>query len=88
MVKHVKQIAVTKPTCKKTVTNAVTEYSRLPYTECPLYGCTRNTKQQKNSNTSHSHVARLRTEKSSGKRDKPPEASFCDLLTQLEIALA
>jgi hypothetical protein len=29
MVKHVKQIAVTKPTCKKTITNAVTEYSRF-----------------------------------------------------------
>jgi hypothetical protein len=38
MVKHVKQIAVTKPTCKKTITNAVIEYSRLPYTESPLYG--------------------------------------------------
>jgi hypothetical protein len=50
--------------------------------------CTRNTKQQKNSNTTCSHVARVRTEKSSGKQAKPPEASFCDLLTQLEIALA
>jgi len=36
----------------------------------------------KNSSVIFSRVTKLRTEQSPGHVDKPPEASFCDLLTQ------